>query len=269
MRRAVLAAVLAACSTAVCRPAAAQFSKAELRRAQEDPRRYTLDESSVRIEDLGPALNPSDILPPPPGGGNPDVIPRLNDILNLGQRLWAIVEANRPVVDVGNSYASALPGGLERWTDLTGWSPPKGVIYRLTAKNLYGMSMVDVRFSVQRTYGGSFHGKGKYLTAVTVLPLSVDVGSGYRFDLGAAVPDSSVVNVGTPEDPIAAMTPVLTWRVRTVLKDSQGRAMYYVRGDGAFSEVDRPGAPALADAAARGLVAKVAESLGRELQSGP
>jgi hypothetical protein len=265
MRRAVSAAALAACAVAVSLPAAAQmetFSLEEIRAAQEDPKKYTLDEGSLLVESLGPAMNPADILPPPPGGGGRDVIPVLNDILNLAQRLWAIVEANRPVVDVQNSYASAMPRGLEHWTQLTGWSPPKGQIYRLTAKNLYGMKMVDVQFSVQRTYGGSFRGKGKYLTAVTVLPLSVEVGSGYRFDLNAAVPDSSVVNVGTEEDPIAAMSPVLSWRVRTVIKDSQGRSMFHVRGDGQFSQVDRP-------SATRTLGAKVAQVLERELQSGP
>lgn len=261
MRRVVAAAALAACHALSAVPAAAQFSPEELRKAQQDPKRYTLDESSLLIENLGPAMNPQDILPPPPGGGGQDVIPVLNDILNLAQRLWAIVEANRPVVDVSNSYASALPRGLEHWTQLTGWSPPKGTLYRLTAKNLYGMKMVDVQFSVQRTYGGGFKGKGKYLTAVTVLPLSVDVGSGYRFDMSCAVPDTSIVNAGSEEEPVAAMTPVLNWRIRTALKDSQGRAMYYLRGDGLFSEVDRP--------ATRGLAAKVESVLERELQSGP
>lgn len=264
MRRAVVAAALAAVAVSVSRPAVAQFTKEELRKAQQDPRAYTLDEDSVKIENLGAVTTPAESLPPPVGGGGADVIPVLNDILNLAQRLWTIIEANRPVVDVQNSYASALPRGLEHWSQLTGWTPPKGVLYRLTAKNLYGMKMVDVQYSVQRTYGGGYKGKGKYLTAVTVLPLEVNVGSGYRFDLSASVPDSSIINVGTEEDPIAAMSPVLTWRIRTVLKDSQGRSMYHVRGDGRFSEVDRSATQGLA-----AHVKRVAERVKRELESTP
>lgn len=274
MRRAVAAAAMAAIAVAArAVPAGAvdvtMFSAAEIKAAQDDPRKYTLDEDSVKLEQLGPAVNPSDIvpLPPPPSGGptpgqNPVVV--INDIINIAQRLWAIVEANRPVADVSNNYATAMPRGLEHWTQLTGWTPPRGVVYRFTAKNLYGMNMVDVRYSVQRTYGGTFRGKGKYLTAVTVLPLEVNVGSGYRFDLSAQVPDTSVVNVGTEDDPVAAMTPVLTWRVRTVLKDSQGRNMFYVTGAGLFSEVDRRATQGLA-----GHVTRVADRLEKELESTP
>ena len=256
MRRAVTATVLAACLAV---PAAAQmetFSVDEIKAAQADPGKYTLDETSLQIENLGPVMTPTEILPPPPSGGD-NVIPILHEILNLGQRLWAIIEANRPVVDVQNTYASALPKGLEHWGDLEGWQIPKGTAYRLTAKNMYGMTMVDVKYQVLRTYGGSYKGKGKYLTAVTVEPLGVDVLSGYRFNLTAAVPDTSVVNVGTTENPVAAMMPTLTWRIRTVIKDSTGKSVYYVAGDGSMREVGGP--------FKRDSLGAVAQSLSKEL----
>lgn len=239
MRRAVTATVLAACLAV---PAAAQmhtFSAEEIKAAKADPDKYTVDEASIQLESLGPVVSPTDILPPPPSGGQ-DVIPVLNEILNLGQRLWAIIEANRPVVDVQNTYASALPKGLAHWGDLGGWELPKGTAYQLTANNMYGMKMINVKFTILRTTGGSYNGKGKYLTAVTVEPLLVEVGSGYRLDLTASVPDSSITNVGTTADPVAAMMPTLTWRIRTVIKDSQGKGLYYVTGDGKFRELAGP-----------------------------
>ncbi len=257
MRRAVFAAALAAV-TAV--PAAAaqmhMFSDAEIKAAQADPDKYTVDETSIKIENLGPAVGPTDILPPPPSGGQ-DVIPVLNEILNLGQRLWAIIEANRPVVDVQNTYASALPKGLAHWGDLGGWELPKGTVYHLTANNVYGMKMINVKFTILRTTGGSYNGKGKYLTAVTVEPLLVEIGSGYRLDLTASVPDSSITNVGTTADPVAAMMPTLTWRIRTVIKDTQGKGLYYVTGDGQFRELAGP--------FSRASLGTVAQSLAKEL----
>lgn len=259
MRPILPAAALAACLTV---PAAARtpFSAAEIRAAATDPQRYTLDEATLSIERLGPSVSPTEIPPPPPAGGE-GALPALGEIINIGRQLWAVIEANRPVVDVRTAYATALPKGLAHWSDLTGWQPPKGDVYRMTAKNVYGMTMVDVKFQVLRTTGGSYQGKGRYLTAVAVEPLLVEVGSGYRFDLTAAVPDTSVVNVGTSDDPVAAMMPVLTWRVRTVLKDSTGKSLYYVSGDGAFREVGGP--------FKRGFEDKVARSLGRALEYGP
>lgn len=220
--------------------ASAQFTPKEIEAARKDPARYTIDESTIKIEDLGPAVNPANIdsPPPPDGGGSPIYI--LDQIINIGQKLWAIIEKNKPVVDVRNSYATALPKGSTHWNDLAGWSAPKGKVYKLTAKNTYGQTMVTAKWQVIRTYGGNREGKGKYLTAVTVEPLQVDVLWGYKFTLLAEVPDTSVINVGTKADPVAAMTATLKWRIETVVKDSQGKGLYYLQGDGLFQELGGP-----------------------------
>lgn len=258
MRRAVPVAALAA---VLAVPAAAQlhmFSDAEIKAAQADPDKYTLDETTVKIENLGPAVNPRDILPPPPSGGLRPVLDNISDIIRVGREIWTIVEANRPQVDVSNQYWSAVPKGLTDWTDLEGWDAPKGTVYRFTAKNLYGMTMVDVTYSVMRRTGGSYRDaqdrvRGEFLTGVTVEPLRVDVGSGYRLDLTARMDSSNIANVGTRENPIASMSPQLDWRVRTVLKDSQGRSLYYLTGDGQFRELAGPFQRAALGAVAQGL----------------
>ncbi|MEK7383789.1 MAG: hypothetical protein AAB262_10970, partial [Elusimicrobiota bacterium] len=71
-------------------------------------------------------------------------------------------------------------------------------------------------------------------------PLLVEVAWGYKFTLEAAVPDTSVVNVGTTENPVAAMLAQLAWRVQTPIKDSQGKGIYYLQGDGLFKEIGGP-----------------------------
>ncbi|MDX6769958.1 MAG: hypothetical protein SF051_10530 [Elusimicrobiota bacterium] len=275
MRRAVAAAALAAC--AVIRaavPAAAQmesFSDEEIQAARQDPDKYTIDEGSLAIENLGPTVNPrggGPLLPPPPtppapGGGLRPVLGDISEIIRVGREIWSIVEANRPQVDVSNEYWSAVPRGLESWTDLEGWDAPKGTTYRLTAKNLYGMTMVDVTFSVLRRTGGSYRDasdrvRGEFLTGVTVEPLSVTVGPGYRLDLTAHMDPQSIGNVGTRENPIASMTPRVSWRIRTVIKDSQGRSLYYLTGDGQFRELAGP--------FRRDSLGPVAQSLDKELE---
>lgn len=220
-------------------PASAQFSPKELQAAKKDPAAFTVDETTVVIEKLGPSVSPSEVPSPPDSGGG-DVIPVLDQIINIGQKIWKIIVDNRPVVDVRNQYATALPKGVTGWSSMSGWKPPQGTVYQLVAKNSYGGTVINVRYQVLRTYGGSYEGKGKYLTAVTVEPLLVEVAWGYKFNLEAAVPDTSVVNVGTTENPIAGMMPQLAWRISTPIKDSQGKGLYWVQGDGAFREVGGP-----------------------------
>lgn len=219
-------------------PASAQFTPKQKEAAKKDPGTYTIDEASIAIEKIGPAVKMTEITPPSTGPGDDLVL--IDQIINLGQKIWAIIEKNKPVVEVKNSYATALPKGITNWGELEGWSQPKGTVYTLTANNAYGTRVINVRFQVLRTYGGSYNGKGKFLTAVTVEPLLVEVLWGYQFNLTAEVPDTSVINVGTSADPVAAMMPTLKWQIKTVLKDSQGKSLFYLQGDGLYKEVGGP-----------------------------
>ena len=219
-------------------PAAAQFSVKEIQAAAKDPKAYTVAEMSVEIVKVGPAVSPTEVDAPEPGMG--DAIPILDSIVNLGEKIWKIIKDNAPVVNVKVQYASALPEGIKSWTQMGGWQRPKGTIYELTAKNAYGMQVIKLRYQVLRTTGGSYKGTGKYLTAVTVEPLLVEAAWGYRLNLDANVPDLSIVNVGTSEAPIAAMSPQLGWTIATAIKESQGKSIYYLEGNGTFQEVGGP-----------------------------
>lgn len=220
-------------------PAWSQFTPQELQAARQDPAAYTLDESSLRIDKLGPAVSPTVVPPPSPDAGtDPTVI--LNNIINIGLKIWKIIVDNKPIVNIKTEYATALPEGVKGWASMGGWQPPKGEIYALSAKNGYGATVIKVRYQVLRTYGGSYKGHGKFLTAVTVEPLLVEVAWGYKFTMAAEVPESSIVNVGTTEDPLAAMMAKLSWRIQTAVKDSSGNALYFLQGDGVFREIGGP-----------------------------
>jgi hypothetical protein len=233
-RRALLS--LACLSFAL--PAAAQFSVKEIQAAAKDPKAFTLNEMSVEIVKVGPTVSPTEVDAPDPGVG--DVVPVLDSIVNLGEKIWKIINDNKPVVNVKVQYASALPEGIKSWTQMGGWQRPKGTIYELSAKNAYGMQVIKLRYQVLRTAGGSYKGTGKYLTAVTVEPLLIEAAWGYHFSLDANVPDSTIVNVGTTEAPVAAMTAQLGWTIATAIKESQGKGIYYLQGDGAYQEIGGP-----------------------------
>jgi hypothetical protein len=220
------------------------FTADEVRTAATDPKYFTLDESSVKVESLTPTADAA------PAAAN--VLPTIGQIINLGQQIWKIIADNKPVVDVTTQFATALPKGVTGWTDLAGWQPPASNQFHLTANNAYGIKVVDVTYQVLRTYGGTYGGKGRYLTAVTVAPLGsgVNVLWGYHFNLTTTVPDTGIVNVGTSADPVAGMTVQTAWTIATVIKNSQGESTYFVEGDGSLRQIGDLSAPALKKAGA-------------------
>ena len=216
---------------------AESFSVEEAYAAQADPAKYIIDPDSIRIERIQEAAPEQAAGAVKPSAVEVDPAVVIDQIINIGQKVWEIVEKNKPVVNVTTTYAAAVPQGITTWDQLTGWKEPKARTYGFYAKNLYGMTVIDVKYQVEMTYGGSYKGKGRYLTGVTVAPLKVDVAWGYKFSMDAAVP--SVTNVGTSDDPVAAMLANLHWQISTTLKDSQGTAVYYMQGTGAFRERER------------------------------
>lgn len=200
--------------------------------------------SPVQLPTLptGPVTNPPITPPGNPGGlGNiTDIVSNIDNIVNLAQKIWGIIEANAPVVNITVNYANAVPYGTSHWTQLQGWSKPATKKYAFTMKNGFGSQAVKVTYQVHYTYAGNFQGKGKFLTGVTVEPLNVEALWGYKVDLVAEVPDSTVANVGTHENPIASMQVKLKWKVHTVIKDITEEAIYYVQGDGLLQEIGTP-----------------------------
>ena len=221
-------------------PAAKPFTPAEIQAAKRDPRQFTVTADSARIEMQGAAMAPMAV--PEPGGGSfdpSDAMVYVDQVINIGRKIWKIVEDNKPVVDIKTQYATAVPEGITNWAQLSGWDTPEGTVYGFYAKNAYGMKVVEIKYQVVRTSGGSYKGKGRYLTGVTIEPLMVSVAWGYHVTLTAEVP--TVTNADkTGNDPMAAMMLNCKWRIQTPIKDIQQEGVYYVRGDGFFKEVGGP-----------------------------
>lgn len=160
---------------------------------------------------------------------------KLDQIINMGKKIWAIVEAGKPVVNTSWNSASAIPSGVTSWDQMGSWRAPVSRAYRISATNLYGVNVIDFTYRLTYTYGGSYKGIGRYLTNVSGRAENLDVAWGYSFDGSVEVP--SVTNAGTSEDPVASMELIVKWKMSTVLKANEGSASYSIRGDGAFQEL--------------------------------
>jgi hypothetical protein len=148
----------------------------------------------------------------------------------IGQKVWEIIEKNKPVVNVETPVAHALPRGLECWADLEHWQAPRTASYEVVYKNGFGLEVVKFRFRLHYTYGGGKAELGQYLANVTVMPGELNVMWGYTF--GARVEVGQAVNLGSHANPTAGLELNVRWNVKTVLKESENSFHYFVQGDG-------------------------------------
>lgn len=219
-----------------------RFSDAETKASIDDPRFYQIDPLSIKIvkikeeklENYGIQTTIDDFLV------KEDGIVFIDKIINIAIKIWGLIKDNAPVVSITTKYATAVPEGIGSWTKLSNWKAPKAYTYGFYANNFYGIEVINVQYKVIYMYGGDYKGKGKYLTGVSIVPEIVDVSWAYRFDLAAEVPDSTVINVGSSANPMAAMQLKLSWTIATMIKESRGTSIYYIQGDGQMQEIASP-----------------------------
>lgn len=162
--------------------------------------------------------------------GIADLIVNWDQIVAMGEKIWKVIEANKPVVNIKTPTISALPRGLTCWADLEQWQAPKTATYEVKYKNGFGMEVVKFRFRLHYTYGGGRAGKGKYLANVAVMPAELNVIWGYTFN--AEVEVGQAVNLGTSDSPVAGLELNMKWQVKTVVKEINSSYHYFVQGDG-------------------------------------
>jgi len=152
----------------------------------------------------------------------------IDKIINLGQKVWSVIEKGRPMVNINYHYANALPAGV-RPGELEGFSPLQFQSVRHTGVNFYGATVYDVTYTLAHRFGGRFDGVGAYIEGATVLPQDVEVLWGYTVNMN--VESVSTVNIGTRENPVASLAMETLLSVKTVLQDVQMRNIHEFRGD--------------------------------------
>lgn len=158
----------------------------------------------------------------------------VDKVINIGKKIWAIIEKNRPVVNIKTEWASAMPEGVKNWRQLENWSMPKSYDYRYYAKNYFGMTVIDVTYRVMFIHGGSVKGKGSYVANATVVPVNVHVAWGFRLDMDVKIP--GVFNVGSHENPVGAVQQIVSAKVTNALTHEEIAGTYSMNGRGEFQD---------------------------------
>lgn len=160
----------------------------------------------------------------------------LDQIINMGKKVWNVIELGRPVANVTSMVATALPKGVEMWNQLEQWQAPRSQSFRVTFQNGFGVNVVDYVYRVVYVAGGSVAGKGKYIGYATIEPGLVQVAWGFTFNSNVTVP--TVFNMGTSDSPVGAMNLNVQWSVDTVLKHIQTSESYFINALGEMKKLD-------------------------------
>jgi hypothetical protein len=174
-------------------------------------------------------VQPPMVLSPPLEWTFPPTTIDYGAIINLGKAAWSIVENNQPVVNLAFDFANALPKGVNSAYDLNGFSDIVYRSYNASGRNIFGANVYEVKFTLMHQYGGSFDGQGQYLATVAVIPSQVKVMWGNK--LNFSVKHVNTVNVGTQVNPIAALSLLVSYDVKSFGLTYSRNIVYEFRGD--------------------------------------
>ncbi len=161
---------------------------------------------------------------------NPFSLVNISQIINFGAKVWQFINDNTPVVSAQTMSANALPKGTVCWYDLENWQPPRSDTYEIDYKNLFGINVVRLAFSLIYSYGGQYNGRGRYLMNATVQYRDLQVAWG-GFHVNANVDVPTVTNIGTKQNPVAGLQLNIHWVVKG-LNRIERTASFFIAGDG-------------------------------------
>jgi hypothetical protein len=160
----------------------------------------------------------------------------LDQIINMGKKVWDIVKAGQPVVNLKTDVATALPAGAKCWMDLQNWKAPVAKTYQVTYKNMFGIEVIRFRYRVVFVAGGSVEGKGAYIGYAAIEPAEVSVAWGFNFKSESSV--TTIYNMGSKQDPIAGLNLQVSYQIDSVAKPIQESRSYFISGLGQIQALD-------------------------------
>ncbi len=172
-----------------------------------------------------------------------EAISVIKDLVALGKEIYPLVEKGRPTVSMTDFKGISVLPRLDQSSNLSypefyemeNWWLPGFARYEIILKNIYGVTVVHFVFSVHYQPGGSYQGKGKYLTNVAIVSDQLLVRWG--FDFNAQVKLVGITNMGDKENRVAGATLQVEYTAKSVMNEYQNTSRFFVSGDGTLKKL--------------------------------
>ena len=175
-----------------------------------------------------PGFGGDGFFPDPGFGYGTGPVAIADQVVNLGHKIWKIIEQNKPVITANYKYANAIPKGSTA-TDLEFFSPVQYKSFRIKVRNRWDKVVVDLTYTTVHRYNGQYEGMGKFLERVSIVPSKVQ--AGYNYKVNFDVINVTVANVGSKEEPVASMGVDALIEYGSTFKKTSRRIMFEFRGD--------------------------------------
>lgn len=169
------------------------------------------------------------------------IIMVVDQLIALGQKIWPIIEAGRPVVTTGFAPAISVLPRTDESPDyvalylMDSWSAPKQRSYLVEYKNGFGSAVISFTYNVSFQHDGQLEGVGRYLTGINVSASRIQVKWGFNFNATSSL--VNITNRGPRADPIAAATVKIDYQAKSFMSEIQSSEAFHVTGDGELIQV--------------------------------
>lgn len=165
------------------------------------------------------------------------VITMGKDLVALGESVYQLVIKGKPTNTTKYAPISVIPKVGTEPVDIfetENWKMPVKKTFEVTYTNIYGIKVIKFRYSVIFSYGGTYNGKGAYLTAAQVIPEYADTMFG--FDFTATMKLGGIQNQGKRDNPIAGATLLMEYSAQSVMKVITRVDTFFITGRGGFKK---------------------------------
>ena len=166
------------------------------------------------------------------------VIATARELVALGEDVYRLVIKGKPTNTLTYIPVSVIPkqgGAAVDIFETENWKAPKKRTFYIVYTNYFNIDVVKFQYSVLYSYGGTYGGKGAYITGAQIVPESVSTLFGYDFT--ATMKVGGIQNNNTREDPVAGATLLLEHNVSTVVKTMTQVDNFFITGKGGFKKL--------------------------------
>ncbi len=163
------------------------------------------------------------------------------EIVALGEAIYDLVQRSKPTNTTEYAPISVVP--YDRATsqmvspfELENFSIPQSKTYMAIIKNISGKVVVTVKYRVIYSHGGTFNGKGRYLTNVMVVPSEIKTSFGWNVNMLMKV--GNVMNHGTVANPNAGILLMVKYQITSMGVAYERNDTIHVAGTGDVNVLD-------------------------------
>ncbi|HXH75804.1 MAG TPA: hypothetical protein VNJ08_12595 [Bacteriovoracaceae bacterium] len=163
------------------------------------------------------------------------VISVAKDLVALGETIYDLVKKGKPSNTTTYAAISVVPKDpttkeIVSPFDLEGFSMPVERSFTAKVLNMNGKEVVRFDYQLVYSFGGSYDGKGKYLTGVMIVPRNITTSFGWDFN--ATMKLDAIMNHGSKDDPIAGALVTIKYQMNSWSKSFERNDAIHVTGSG-------------------------------------